>query len=770
MQAFPPETKFIFPWRSYQARILRELEGLLIDNHLHVVAAPGSGKTVLGLEVVRRLNNPTLVLAPTLAIRNQWVDRLVALFLNNKIFNWISTDIKQPGFFTVSTYQGLHRAITGQYSNDGEINGEEATQELQITKSRKKKRINKEKNEIILKLKEVGIKTVVVDEAHHLRTKWWKSLTECLNQLDDPVILALTATPPFDVSESEWKRYRELCGPVDAEIPVPELVLEKNLCPHQDYIMFSTPSRSENEKILKFRSSVHEFTKDLYSNQEFIKLLVTHPWLVDPDKHIEEILTSPSYFSSLLVLLHHLGKKISRNVLEIVVGSRKESIPIFDYEWLEILLMGLIFSEKRNDNELPPVLDEIRRDLIQIGALERKAINLRSFKEIEKILRTSISKLNSINTIVDLEYSTLKENLRMVILTDYIRKDFFPRKEDELTPLSKIGVVPIFENIRRNLPTDLKIGILSGSIVVIPSISEEMLKECLHDCEIDLSTVKITQTPFSSDYATVDVKGINKEKIVLIMTELFTRGGINVLVGTTALLGEGWDAPSINSLILTSFVGSYMLSNQMRGRAIRTEYKNPQKTANVWHLVCVEPKPSTDEDEVSEDLRTILRRFKGFVGPSFKEPLIESGVSRLDIGDPPYTRDEINSINEVMSERAKNRDKMRDEWEIALKKGGEGVKLVENIKLQKEHLPRGLILENTIESVMKQGVLIFLFIFLIALYTFGEILFYAFFSSISWFFILLLAILFISILAELPKFLKVIWLFIKHGSVKSSLK
>ncbi len=768
MKAFPREAKFNLSWRNYQARILRELEDLLIDNHLHVVAAPGSGKTVLGLEVVRRLNNPTLVLTPTLAIRNQWVDRLVALFLNNRKVDWISTDIKQPGFFTVSTYQGLHSAITGQYEIEGEINEEEKSQNL--TKPEKKKRINIEKNEIIQKLKKVGIKTVVVDEAHHLRTKWWKSLTECLNQLEEPIILALTATPPFDVSETEWKRYRELCGPVDAEIPVPELVLEKNLCAHQDYIMFSTPSRNENEKILKFRDSVHEFTKNLYSNQAFIKLVSNHPWLAKPDEYIEEILSDPSYFSSLLVFLNHLGKKIPRNAREIVVGSQKESIPIFDYDWLEILLLGMIFSNVGNDNELPPVLDEIKRDLIQIGALERRIINLRSFKEIEKILRTSISKLNSINKIVNLEYDTLKNNLRMVILTDYIRKEFLPRNEDELTPLSKLGVLPIFESIRRNLPINLKLGILSGSIVVIPSSSEELLKECIIDCEIDIGSVKIRQTPFSPDYATVDVKGINKEKIVLIMTELFTRGGIHVLVGTAALLGEGWDAPSINSLILASFVGSYMLSNQMRGRAIRTEPNNPQKTANVWHLACVESKSSVDDDEVNEDLRVILRRFKGFVGPSFKEPLIESGVSRLDIGDPPYTNDEIISNNEIMSERARNRGKMRDEWDIALKRGDDGVKLVENIKLQKEHLPRGLIFENTIESVIKQGVLFFLFIFLITFYTFGEILFYSFFTSISWFFIIFLILLFFAILAGLPKFLKATWLFIRHGSVKSSLK
>ncbi|MFX0086118.1 MAG: DEAD/DEAH box helicase family protein [Candidatus Hodarchaeota archaeon] len=772
MQSFPSEAKFKLPWRTYQARILKELEGLLSDNHLHVVAAPGSGKTVLGLEVVLRLNNPTLVLAPTLAIRDQWVERLVALFLEERAIEWISKDIKAPKFFTVSTYQGLHSAMTGQDDKEGEED-EELDDELLALKKNKRRVRKTETIEIISLLNSIGIKTVVVDEAHHLRSQWWKSLTRCIKKLDNPVILALTATPPFDVSESEWKRYRQLCGPVDAEVSVPELVLEKNLCPHQDYIMFSIPSINETNKILKFRNSVREFTKGLYTNKEFIEYLIKHPWIVNPDDCIEDILTNPSYFSSILVFLNHLKIPIPLNALEIIVSSPKETIPTFDYEWLEILLTGLIYGDENQDEELPPFIVEIKRELIQIGALERRIINLRSVKEIERILRRSISKLNSINKIVELEYQALEENLRMVILTDYIRKEFLPRSESDETPLSKIGVVPIFENIRRNLPTGLKLGVLSGSIVIIPSASEEMFNKCSIDCEILLSAVKISKLPYTDDFSTVNLKGINREKIVQIMTKLFSRGGINVLIGTKALLGEGWDAPSINSLILASVVGSYMLSNQMRGRAIRTEPKNPSKTANVWHLVTIEPKTSKEEifgeHESNEDLNTILRRFKAFVGVSFKEPLIESGVSRLNIGRPPFTNDEIRVLNEMMRERAIDRTKMREEWDKALKKGETGIKLVQNLKARKEHFPRSIIFLNSIESIIREGLLIISFVFIFGAYAFNEVLFESFFSSYEILFIIILILILIAILAGLPRFSKAVWLFIRHGSVESSI-
>ena len=75
---------FIKPWRRYQARVLEKLPRFLKDGHFHLVAAPGSGKTVLGLEIIRQLGQPTLVLAPTLAIREQWIYRLTADFFKGR--------------------------------------------------------------------------------------------------------------------------------------------------------------------------------------------------------------------------------------------------------------------------------------------------------------------------------------------------------------------------------------------------------------------------------------------------------------------------------------------------------------------------------------------------------------------------------------------------------------------------------------------------------------------------------------------------------------
>ena len=121
MEAFPPGIKFKFPWRKYQVRVLGELDHYLSNGSLHVVAPPGSGKTVLGLEVMLRLNRPTLILAPSLTIRDQWIDRFCELFLpENRQPEWISCDLKKPAFMTVCTYQALH--AVGNNLNDAERN------------------------------------------------------------------------------------------------------------------------------------------------------------------------------------------------------------------------------------------------------------------------------------------------------------------------------------------------------------------------------------------------------------------------------------------------------------------------------------------------------------------------------------------------------------------------------------------------------------------------------------------------------------------------
>src|SRR5262249_37670764 len=157
-------------------------------------------------------------------------------------------------------------------------------------------------------------------------------------------IVALTATPPYDVSPFEWQRYEELCGPVDTEVSVPELVQEGDLCPHQDYVYFSTPTQQEQKVLSDFRTSVEEFVGRLKANVAFKEALLRHPWFASPDRNMEEILDDPEYLSSIIVYLKAAGRDIPTGVLA-ALGLDRKRIPALELEWLEVLLTHCLYSD-----------------------------------------------------------------------------------------------------------------------------------------------------------------------------------------------------------------------------------------------------------------------------------------------------------------------------------------------------------------------------------------------------------------------------------------
>ncbi len=104
--------EFRFPFRRYQRLALSWLESVVDtaedDGRYHVVAPPGSGKTILGVEMIRRFGRPAVVLAPTTAIQEQWREQ-VGLFLpeGGDPRAVVSTDPHRLTPITVLTYQSV---------------------------------------------------------------------------------------------------------------------------------------------------------------------------------------------------------------------------------------------------------------------------------------------------------------------------------------------------------------------------------------------------------------------------------------------------------------------------------------------------------------------------------------------------------------------------------------------------------------------------------------------------------------------------------------
>lgn len=289
-----PTIRFDGTLRPSQADVVKIVQAQLEDEQrrLHIVAPPGSGKTVVGLylwaEIIRR---PAVVLSPTSAIQMQWAARtdLFRMEDGSAVETFVSTDPKNPQLLTSLTYQSV------TLPQRGNVQTESAARERWIGDLIKKEEVadfteanlwidDLEKNNpsyyserlgiyrkqardakakggdsletlhrssletlALLKAKNVGL--VILDECHHLLSHWGRVLADVDEYLDGPILVGLTATPP-DVEgrqTADVRRYIDFLGPIDYEVPVPAVVKDGFLAPYQDLVYFVYPTREEME-------------------------------------------------------------------------------------------------------------------------------------------------------------------------------------------------------------------------------------------------------------------------------------------------------------------------------------------------------------------------------------------------------------------------------------------------------------------------------------------------------------------------------------------
>lgn len=663
-------------WRSYQERVLLRSKTYLRDGKIHVVAAPGSGKTTLGIELIGRIDRPALILAPSITIREQWLERIKEGFLKDGVdeAEVLSNNLKSPKFITVATYQALHSAMSRFH---GRIKDED--EELEIDSDDlapiREEEVDYSDFELMEVMKNVGLGTICLDECHHLRSEWWKALENFRKSFENAKVISLTATPPYDSTPAMWKRYIDMCGEIDEEITIPELVKEQSLCPHQDYVMFNYPTKEENQEIDKFKQNSETMLHKLMADIGLAEVVKSHKGLYGETSD-DLLLENPAYLSSILIFLQEKNIPYPGRLLRLLGAKR---LPRMEAKWMELLLQGILYDDTESYFCDKVYRENLIRELKAAGLLEKRKVCMAASTAVEKMLIRSKGKIESIKKIVASEYSNMGRSLRLLILTDYIRKECEKSLGNADEDINQMGVLPFFEILRRMTEDEafqkqmskcesankLRLGVLCGTMVIIPAEAREYLIQLTGQDKVAFSEAGMLA---EEDYLVVKAIG-NAHFLTAAVTELFSRGYIQVLIGTKSLLGEGWDAPCVNSLILASFVGSFMLSNQMRGRAIRVDKDNPDKTSNIWHLVCVNPAKPGMEHETgvnSEDYQMLTRRMEHFLGLHYEENTIENGIARLSVITPPFTKSNIEKTNKEMLSLSQKRSGLKDRWDQSL--------------------------------------------------------------------------------------------------------
>ena len=744
--------KFCYPWRPYQQRVLDAIDQHLDDDRLHVVAAPGAGKTTLGLEVFRMLRKRTLVLSPTRVIRDQWIHRLDDFLDGQKASDaeWVSRSVREPGVFTSITYQALHAQFADDLAEEDveEPEDDDAVEDLDEDKGVSESELNG----FIETLKTHGVEVIIMDEAHHLRTEWWRALDKVCEALPEMVLVSLTATPPYDSPGHEWGKYEKLCGPIDEEISVPELVKAGTLCAHQDYIWAVDVSESARQRIREYDERVSTLCNSLFEDGVFREIILAHPWL---GKTVDEreVIKQPRIAIALLTFLKARGLPISENVRE-MLDLTVEDIPDLGRHWWQTLVEAVLFSRTFEHSEAhQDFVAQLKKQLIASELLRKRDLSLVRSRRMNRSLSLSSSKIEACIEIHQLEQLHRGNELRQVVLTDYIRDEELRSGLD--TGEINLGAWPVFKGMIGASADPKRIALLTGRISVV---HESLLENLLQ--EVDQERFKRSAIGPGDAYRKV-TGPLNQ--LTVAFTSLLMRGDIHVLIGTRALLGEGWDAPAINSLILASAVGSFMLTNQMRGRAIRIDKQKPDKISSVWHLVAIDVNSYSGLSNLDD----LQQRFETFVGLSEWAPTIESGFERVRATgfDLLKTSDRrhmaVSSNNSEMTGRYEELLSVAGRWREALTID-DSARVLPSVMTATIPGIRTYHVKNTLKHLLSQlgGVLGAIFFLVLAV---GG-------TEPSGLFVALSVAAFALLLYRLPKTIAVLRVFFKHLPVDGALK
>lgn len=131
------------------------------------------------------------------------------------------------------TYQALHAAMK-------RIEDVEIVEETEFTEKEDYSNFD-----LVAELKEKKIKTICIDEAHHLKSEWQKALEAFIKAMgDDIFVVSLTATPPYDSTPAEWDRYISTCGEISEEI--------KNILKRNGLIEKNTVALTKTKRPISF--------------------------------------------------------------------------------------------------------------------------------------------------------------------------------------------------------------------------------------------------------------------------------------------------------------------------------------------------------------------------------------------------------------------------------------------------------------------------------------------------------------------------------------
>jgi superfamily II DNA or RNA helicase len=514
--------------------------------------------------------------------------------------------------------------------------------------------------------------TIVLDECHHLASLWGYVVRTVIEELGDVRLVGLTATPPGELTAAEEGLYEALLGPVDFTVPTPAVVRESYLAPYQELAWLTEPLQAEAEWLAdhdaRFRELVTTLHDDVDSPISFPAWVLTR--LRERHRQANDAKVTWASFQRRHPSLARAGARFlaSAGLSPPPGAPRGEGYredPSVD-DWLVLLEdYALRCLAAHPSSEAATRYEAVAAALRDLGFnLTRQGIR-RGASDVDRLLTTSAAKSIALVEVIDCEYVARGEGVRALVLTDSEQAAVSPPGALVGILRPEAGTAP--EAVRA-LAADGRTAPLRPLLV-----SGRGLRCAAQDAEVLLAALRerapqeIEGWSFElepSGLARLQARGAawRPRLWVSLATEIFSAGVTKALVGTRALLGEGWDAPAVNVLVDLTAATTSVSVTQMRGRSLRLDPNDPAKIASNWDVVCVAP----DLARGDADYQRFVRKHLHLFAPS-EDGAIEAGPSHVHPALSPFApppADEFDEINRSMTDRAREHRRARERWAI----------------------------------------------------------------------------------------------------------
>lgn len=614
-----------------------------------VVLPPGAGKTRVGLEAIAaelRAHPETraVVLAPNTAIQAQWTAEARALGL-------VAGDDKslaEP--VTCLTYQSL-----AVFDSEREVS--ESTDVVD--------RLHPNGVALFERIRSQSQLVLVLDECHHLLEVWGRLLAELLEAVGRAHVLALTATPPESLAGEQRALVDRLFGTIRYRVSVPAVVKEGHLAPFDELVWLTTPTASEEEwltsEAVRFTELTALLTTPGFGSVGFYEWLTARFVAPVPATTTWAALaTRGPELADAALRMNHAG------LLALPVGARLREEHRHDPsadDWVRLLGDWLLTHVAESDDARDvEVLRVVRAALPAVGYQWTRRGVRRGRSPVDRVLARSAAKPVAAAQIIAAEYAAIGERCRVLVLCDHERAAAtVPIGLEGVLDAEAGSAIAALETMLADPSTAVLCPMLvTGSVVAGAAATLHDLVSFVRTRDADLAARLRVETG-EGPVATCST-GWTSRAWVTHVTAFLEAGRAQVLVGTRGLLGEGWNARGVSTLIDLTTATTLTAVVQTRGRALRTDPTWPDKVATNWTVVCVSEAHLKGDNDWSR----LVRKHQGFHGIDADGDIVD-GVAHIDASFSPFAPPPVASfdaLNARMLIAAADRDAIREAWRV----------------------------------------------------------------------------------------------------------